>query len=222
MALGNIEAAASKKPFLWNELQVLEQIERILDVYNKLKYGDDRSKYIKFLAAYPDYVFATTGTASLNSNAREHKLICYDISRKESGSEGEMMFSSKKRVRPTLMEATDAIINSGREDEKTIKVETYRKIYDLMYRFDCLAPSDTQSLELIREFEKIMEIHSRYLELGCHRFMYVGRKPSYFNRDTNYKSRTCEFFAQIEEQWTSTEDRIEDIEIRVKSLLDRS
>jgi hypothetical protein len=206
---------ANKKPFLWNEIDLIKQVGNIIEVYNKLAYKDQPGKQIQYSAAYPNYVFDTTGSATAVN--RPTKLVCYDVVRKENGSISENA-GSKTHPRPVLMETTDVIINEGKEDEKTVKQSIYRKIYDITFRFDCLAPTDIESLQLTREFEKMMEIHSRYLELGCHRFMYVGRKATYYNRDIHYKSRACEFFAQVEEQWYSHEDRIEQINVELYHL----
>lgn len=207
---------ANKKPNSWNEIQILEQIGTIIRAYNQLRYGSDASKYIWYGPAYPEFVFAETGNASLPEGRT--RLICYDIIRKEDGSMGVNRFDSDKRVRPVEMEKYTVTINEGREDE-ALQVETvYMKPYDLTYRFDCLAPTDAESLDLVRDFERMMEIHARYLESGCQRFVYDGRKPSYYNRDTRYKSRTCQFFVQIQETWYDLADRISQIELTFSNV----
>jgi hypothetical protein len=202
---------AAYKPNAWDEIQLIEQIQRIIDAYNELVFNEEPGDKIEFLAAYPDYVFDKTGQATTNETP--HKLICYDITKKESGSIGKNQFSNNKRHKVTEMENVDTVIE-GVTKKQTIS----RKIYDVNYRFDCLTPSDLESMALIRDFERMMEIHGGYLERGCHRFIYNGRRPSYFNRDTHYKSRTCEFFAQVEEHWYSIEDRIDKINIEYLSV----
>ena len=207
--------AAGNKLFLWNELDLITQITKIVDAYNKLRYKENEGEYVRIAAAYPDYIFDTTDQGNVINTP--HKLICYDIVKKGNGTLGENR-GSKQKPRPTLMETRDLVINEGKDDEKTVKEEVYAKRYDVTYRFDCLAPSDTESMALIRDFERMMEIHAQYLESGCHRFIYTGRRPSYFNRDTQYKSRSCEFFSQIEEQWFKEQDRINTIEIEYLTI----
>jgi hypothetical protein len=209
-------ATNNKKPFLWNEIDLINQMQRIIDAYNNIKYPDTPGEHIHFQAAYPDYVFDVTDQATVNT--KPHKLICYDIIKKDDGSLSDKSYSNTTRTRPVLMETRKVLVNKGQPDEKETLEEVYAKRYDLTYRFDCLAPSDKESMELIRIFERMMEVHAEYLEQGCHRFKYTGRKPSYFNRDTQYRSRTCTFFAQTEEHWYTLEDEIKKVNIQYLSI----
>lgn len=210
---------AHKKKYYWDELALIRKIGEIVDTYNSIVFGDNKEDYIRFQAAYPDEIFDTSGeTTTLVDGS--YKLICYDISRKTDGSIGETEFSNKTRPRPIVVESKD-ILKSYEEDNETVDLrkvqETYLKVYDVMFRFDCLAPSDMQSMQLVLDFEKMLEINAKYLEQGCQRFIYKGRRPSYFNRDTKYKSRTCEFYAQVQQLWFLEEDRINQINIEYLS-----
>ncbi len=208
---------ANKKPFYWDEIQLLGKINEIIEVYNKKTYGNDKAKYIRFSAAYPDEVFDKTGTTTTLTNNDHHRLICYDIARKEDGSIGDSPFSSKTRPRPIVIESKE-VTREYEDGKKDINIlETYLKTYDILYRFDCLAPSDKESMDLVLLFEKMLEINAKYLEQGCNRFIYYGRRSSYFNRDTQYKSRTCEFFAQVQQLWYLEQDRINQINIEYLS-----
>jgi len=210
-------AIAESKPYRFNEIQLIEEISKLITIHNKVIYGSDNyAKHILFEAAYPDYVFDKTGQTTVIQNAS--RLICYDIQKKENGSIDSKMFANKVRFRPIIAETRSVVINEGQPDEQDVMEEIYMKRYDVTYRFDCLAPTDKECMELIREFERMLEVNSKYLELGCPRFIYAGRRPSYFNRDTNYKSRTCLFDAQVEEQWYSIKDKIKEIEIEYTSL----
>ena len=212
----SVNTAAFKKPQLWNEIELMKQVSRIIDAYNTIEYDRIPGDKIHFQAAYPDYIFDKTTQANVLNNP--HKMICYDIVKKTDGSRGTTPHSSSTKPRPVLMETRNVIVNQGESDERSAVEEIYRKTYDVTYRFDCLAPTDSESMELIRIFERMMEIHARYMELGSHRWIYQGRRPSYFNRETQYRSRTCEFFAQIEEQWYTIEDKIEHININYLGL----
>jgi len=211
-----MEAAAYKKSALWNEIDLITQVTRIVDAYNTITNDRDPGNKIHIQAAYPDYVFDKTSQANVENSP--HRLVCYDITKKTDGSLGTSPHSSKTKPRPVLMESRNITINKGQSDEREAVEEIYRKVYDITYRFDCLAPSDKESMALIRTFERMMEIHAAYMEQGCHRWIYLGRRPSYFNRETSYRSRTCEFFAQVEEQWNTIEDKIEEININYLSL----
>jgi len=207
---------ANKKPHLWNEIKLIEEIGRIVKSYNVLRFGAGdgdgaiKEKHIVYAAAYPDYVFDLTGEGTV----RHTQMICYDITRKESGSIGPNKMDRNKRERPIIMEQVPAVVNAGTDSEKQVSQTTLMKHYDLTLRFDCLAASDHESMILVRDFERMMEIHAPYLETGCKRFIYDGRRPSYFNRDTRYKSRTCQFFAQVEEHWYMIDDKIEEINVK--------
>ena len=205
------EVRAGSKLNLWNEIQLIDEIHKIVKAYNDLVYSNEPGKKIWYGSAYPDWIFDKTGDASL---ANDHtRLICYDIVKKDDGSIGPERYDRNKRVRPIVMEQKSVVVNQGEPDQKTQVAEIYMKHYDITLRFDCLAPSDRESLVLIRDFERMLEIHAKYLETGCSRFVYDGRRPSYFNRDIRYKSRTCQFFAQVQEQWHTLDDRIERINI---------
>jgi len=201
---------AERKRHLWNEIELIDKVHDIIEAYNTVMYENEKDDYILFVAAYPDWVFDLTG----ESTPRRTKIICYDITKKDSGSLGPNQFDRSKRIRPVEMGSSGVVINEGENDEKTVVRTELAKPYDIIYRFDCMAPTDRGSMELVRTFERMLEIHGKYLETGCKRFIYNGRRPSYFNRDTRYKSRTCEFFAQVEEHWFTIDDRIEEINVK--------
>jgi len=211
--------AANKKDTYWNELGIIDQVYRIVDAYNKIKHPYSMTDNIHLQAAYPDYIFDKTSQANVETSP--HLLICYDVIKKEDGSYGENTFSNTKKPRPVLMETKNITLNEGQNDEREAKEEIYTKRYDLTFRFDCMAPTDTEALRLTWLFERMMEIHAEYLERGCHRWIYIGRKPSYFNRETKYRSRSCEFFAQVEEQWHIYRDKIQEIKLNYLNLTQR-
>jgi hypothetical protein len=205
----SITPETNHRPTIWNEIGLIEQIGNIIQAYNKIQYPTTPGEHIYFFPAYPDYVYAETGQVTRTDIPT--KLICYDLVDKQDGSQGPNRFDkSKQMVRPRIMESydvTDPI--SG----KTSLEEVYYKHYDIQLRFDCMAPSDVECMQLINTFERMMEIHARYLETGVKRFLYDGRRLSYFNKSTQYKSRTCLFYAQVEEHWYKLADKIDRIQI---------
>lgn len=204
-------AQANRKPNHFNEIQLMDEIGKIIHAYNQVRYENEPANKIEYVAAYPDYVFELTGEESKTN--RPSRIICYDIIKKDSGSLGTNRFDNTKRVRPVVVESRPIIIDEGTPQERSGRENVYLKHYDVLLRFDCLAPSDRESMILAREFEKIMEAHSMYLETGVQRFVYHGRTASYFNRQTEYKSRTCQFFAQVQEIWSDIGDQIRHINI---------
>jgi hypothetical protein len=205
-------ATANRKPRYFNEIGLLDEIGKIISAYNVVRFENDPKKVIEYLPCYPDYVFALTNEASKVS--RPNRLICYDIIKKESGSIGSERYDRNKRVKPILMESRPIVLDRGTPEQRNAVEEIYEKHYDITIRFDCLAPTDRDSLELIREFEKILESHTLYLETGVQRFAYNGRTASFFNRETEYRSRTCHFFAQVQEMWNSIEEQINTVNVQ--------
>jgi len=203
---------AEHRPSLWNEIELIAQIKTIVEAYNRLAWPTEPGKQIYFFPAYPDYVFGETN--EVVRNEKPTWLICYDITQKEDGSTGPNRFDkSKKWVRPRLMESYEVI---DAATGKKMLEEVYVKHYDIQLRFDCMASSDVECMDLTNRFERMMEIHAPYLETGCKRFLYDGRRLSYFNRNTQYKSRTCLYFAQVEEHWYKLADRIDAINLELK------
>lgn len=195
----------------WNEIELIEQVHKIIKAYNQIRYPNDTSKHVLLEAAYPDYVFEPTGAGGYVDKTH---VICYDIVKKEDGSVGPNRFDKNKVVRPKVFTTENIQVGTDSAGDPILKTQDVLvKHYDLLYRFDCMTASDRESMNLVRDFERMMEIHAQFLETGCKRFIYNGRRPSYFNRDTRYKSRTCEFFAQVEEHWYSVGDRIDEINI---------
>jgi hypothetical protein len=204
-------ATTNRKPRYFNEIGLIDEIGKIIKAYNSVRYENDLQKKIEYLPCYPDYVFDLTNEASKIS--RPSRLICYDIIKKDSGSLGKERFDRDKRIKPILIESRPVILDQGTPQERQAVMSIYEKHYDILLRFDCMSATDRDSLELIREFEKIMEAHTLYLETGVQRFAYNGRTSSFFSRDTHYKSRTCHFFAQVQELWNDIDEQINTINL---------
>jgi hypothetical protein len=200
---------ANNKSGKLNILQVALVIGILVDLYNKLLPAEEKEKKaVEYVPAYPDWILGKTGSA--DTTDVHHRVITWDVQRREDGSLGESPFSGKKERRPRLREE----ITETRDDGTTYMKEVYGKWYDNLLRFDCFAPNPTEAHETLLRFEKMLEIHASWLESqGVSRLLYFGRTSPIYLQDARYQSKACLFFVRTEQIWTRDEDTIRRIEL---------
>jgi len=207
---------ANRKSGKLNILQVALIIGILVDLYNKFLPDAEKEKNaIEYVPAYPDWLLGKTGSA--DTEDVHHRVITWDVQRREDGSTGESPFSSQKERRPRLREE----ITETREDGSTYMREVYGKWYDNLLRFDCFAPKPVEAHEALLRFERMLEIHASWLESqGVSKLTYFGRTSPIYLQDARYKSKASLFFVRTEAIWIKDEDTIRRIELEANNEIE--